>query len=420
VYELANNHGGDVNLGIRIIDEFAKVAENFPQFDHCFKFQYRHIPAYIHPTADPNDKYVKRFRETDLSPTDRITLKNHAFKRGFMTACTPFDEKSVGDVVAHGYSILKVGSPSFTDWPLWLEILRYWQGPIIASTGGATEEEIDRVVDSCKGRDLTLMHCVSEYPAKNRNLQLEQIQWLKDKYPGIPVGYSCHFGGLNAVASATAAGASVIERHVCVLPKPNFYSVNPDEMAEELRGVDIVTTALGNKGIRVPGPRPTQFMRQNFKGVMWWKPQVDVVDEIMELIKKAGVVIPKGSTMELSHHHGIDKFKKYGAAVITCFNMEDYAKKILVMLPGQYHEEHKHLLKHETFHVLYGDLFITAGYKSGFMGPGDTWAVPPGELHKFTTDKGCVFEEISTHQHPNDSVYTADISTDRNTKVKEF
>ena len=150
---------------------------------------------------------------------------------------------------------------------------------------------------------------------------------------------------------------------------------------------------------------------------MWWKPEDNVLDDIRAIIKKSLIVIPKGAKTFLSHHYGMGKFRQYGAVVIDCFNMEDYAKKILVMLPGQYHEEHKHLLKHETFHVLYGDLFITAGNKSGAMIPGDTWAVPPGELHKFTTDKGCVFEEISTHQHPNDSVYYVALSPDRKTEI---
>ena len=139
------------------------------------------------------------------------------------------------------------------------------------------------------------------------------------------------------------------------------------------------------------------------------------------LLEKSGVVIPKGSKMFLSHHHGIEHFAKYGAAVIECFNMEDYAKKVLVMLPGQYHHQHYHNKKHETFHVLYGDLcLVEAETFTYHMGPGDLRVITPGQKHSFSTDKGCVFEEISTHQHEGDSVYEMALSEDRKTLVREF
>ena len=41
-----------------------------------------------------------------------------------------------------------------------------------------------------------------------------------------------------------------------------------------------------------------------------------IISDIQDIIKKSGVVIPKGSVMWLSHHYGIEKFRKYGAAVI--------------------------------------------------------------------------------------------------------
>ena len=211
LYDVANNHMGDVNLGKRIIKEVHEVTSRFPQFGHVMKFQYRDLPTFMHPSCNPEDKYVKRFRETNLSKQDRYALKEYAASLDFETACTPFDEQSVLDVVHDGYDILKVGSPSFTDWPLWDEILKLWNGPIIASCGGATTEEIDRVVGMCKYMDLTLMHCVSEYPTKEENLQLCQIDWLKSRYPKIPIGYSSHLTWPVDAQIVMDKGASVIE-----------------------------------------------------------------------------------------------------------------------------------------------------------------------------------------------------------------
>jgi len=128
-----------------------------------------------------------------------------------------------------------------------------------------------------------------------------------------------------------------------------------------------------------------------------------VVDEVRDFIKRSGVVVPKGSKLWLSHHYGFDKFREYGAAIYECINRM-YCKKILVMLPGQFHPSHRHLRKEESFICLYGDLFVKAD-TSYLLIPGDWVNIMVGECHSFSTDKGCVFEEISTTHHDGDSYY---------------
>lgn len=154
------------------------------------------------------------------------------------------------------------------------------------------------------------------------------------------------------------------------------------------------------------------------------KQKDDVLKDIMDLLGKSHVVIPKGSKMYLSHHYGMGRFRLFGAAVIECFNERGYAKKVLVVLPDQYHEEHYHKEKHETFHVLYGELRLIRGpFHDVFaevLTEGDYRVVAPMIKHSFSSATGCVFEEISTHQHEGDSVYTEAIDENRKTLVKEF
>jgi sialic acid synthase SpsE len=270
---MANNHGGDVNLGKRIITEFSAVADKFPQFEYAFKFQYRDLPTFIHPSADPEHKYVKRFNKTNLSSEDRLRLKLCASDLGFLTACTPFDEKSVDDIVRHGYDILKVGSPSALDWRLHEKIRTAWGGSVVVSLGGVPESAIPYIVTNYLLHNLTLMHCVSEYPTKPENLQLNQIEWLKAHYPDIPIGYSSHCPNYIDLDSI-AKGIVAIEKHVCVSPTPNNYSVTPSEMEIQLEIIDMALKMCGEKDSRVPGPKPTQFMRRDVDGDgrMWWKP----------------------------------------------------------------------------------------------------------------------------------------------------
>ena len=163
IFEMANNHSGDVEHGKNIIRRYAEIARKFPGFRCAIKFQYRDIPSFIHPEYHQRFdlKYVKRFSETALPESAFIEMKKTADECGLLTACTPFDEVSVDRVKAHGFDFLKVASCSFTDWPL-LEKVAAAGKPVIISTAGAELEDINNVTSFFEHRQIpfALMHCV--------------------------------------------------------------------------------------------------------------------------------------------------------------------------------------------------------------------------------------------------------------------
>ena len=184
VFEMANNHMGSLEHGLRIIREIHAACQGFP-FRFGFKLQYRDLDTLIHPAyRNRTDlKYVKRFSETRLEKGQFLELKDAAAALGFMTICTPFDEASVGLIEEHGFDVLKIASCSFLDWPL-LERIAKTHKPLIASVAGVALEDIDKVVSFFQHRekDLTLLHCVAEYPTADNNLQLNQIDLLEERY----------------------------------------------------------------------------------------------------------------------------------------------------------------------------------------------------------------------------------------------
>src|SRR5262245_58445477 len=192
IFEMANNHMGDVEHGIRIIREFRDIAKDF-DFNFAFKLQYRQLDSFIHPDyRDRMDiKYIKRFSETKLSRERTRRLVDEIKKCGFIGICTPFDEASVDAIISDGFDILKIASCSFTDWPL-LERMSTAGKPVIASTAGIDLESMDNVVAFMQHRnlDFVLMHCVAEYPTPNAGLQLNQIDFIRARYPGLHIGYS--------------------------------------------------------------------------------------------------------------------------------------------------------------------------------------------------------------------------------------
>lgn len=259
IFELANNHSGDVVHGLKIIKEVAAVAKKYP-FNFAFKFQYRDLPTFIHPDYQGRAdlKYVKRFSETALTEADFLKLKNEAAAQGTIAICTPFDEVSVDQVIKHQYDIIKIASCSFGDWPL-LEKIAQTDRPIIASTAGAPLAEIDQVVSFFEHRNkkLCLMHCVGEYPTKRGNLQLNQIALLKKRYPEITIGFSTHEepDNLAAVKVAIGKGAQVFERHVAIAPDQypiNAYSSTPAQIDTWLSSAQEAYQMCGVEGERYP------------------------------------------------------------------------------------------------------------------------------------------------------------------------
>ena len=265
IYEMANNHMGDLEHGIRIVHELRAASEGFP-FEFCVKLQYRDIASCIHPDYKERFdlKYVKRFTETHLKWDQYKKLKDAIVEAGFLSMCTPWDETSVDKIVEHGFDFMKIPSCYVSDWPL-LERIAQYDLPIVASTAGEPLEEVDRVVSFFKHRDkaLSLMHCVGEYPAPDDRLHLGQIVLLRKRYPEVEVGYSTHErpDNFEAVKIAIAMGATLFEKHVGVPTDKyalNAYSATPVQVRRWLESAADALTMIGDCGKRYPAPAGEQ------------------------------------------------------------------------------------------------------------------------------------------------------------------
>ena len=112
---------------------------------------------------------------------------------------------------------LKVASRDLTNHPL-LSALAETKIPIILSTGMAGQKELDEGLNmiSKYHSDISILHCVSEYPTKYENVNLNTIKFLKKYYPQFSVGYSDHSIGIATPLAAVAMGAEIIEKHITV------------------------------------------------------------------------------------------------------------------------------------------------------------------------------------------------------------
>jgi sialic acid synthase SpsE/quercetin dioxygenase-like cupin family protein len=236
IFEMANNHMGDVSHAIRIVRELREACAGF-DFRFAVKLQYRDLPGLVHPAyrSRMDLKFVKRFMETALSWDDFLRLKDAIVANGFISICSPWDEASVDKVVEHGFDYLKVASCCLTDWPL-AEKIASTSLPLILSTAGEPFEEIDRIVSFYQHREkrISILHCVAEYPTPETSLNLNQIDLLRRRYANVDVGFSTHEAPtqLKSVMMAIAKGATIFEKHVGVPTEHwplNAYSATPSQ-----------------------------------------------------------------------------------------------------------------------------------------------------------------------------------------------
>jgi len=276
VLELANNHWGDVDRGLRIIKEFSTVVR-YNDIRAAIKFQFRDVESFIHRDFRHRDdiRYIKKTIDTRLSRDELATLVETVRRNNCIRLATPFDEVSVDFCEEVGIEIIKIASSDITDWPL-LERIARARKPVIVSTGGASVRSMDAMVTFFENRHIPLAinHCVSLYPTEDSDLELNQIDFLRDRYPSVTIGFSTHeyHDWSSSVMMAYAKGARTFERHIDI-DTPDHpitpYCSTPEQIAEWFRAFHKAKEMCGgstSERRRLP-PKETEYLDSLVRGV---------------------------------------------------------------------------------------------------------------------------------------------------------
>ena len=239
IFEMANNHMGDINHAKKIIRNFSYISKPLTtKLSFAFKFQFRDLDTYIHESFKfSNHPQVKRFLETKLTTSNWNKLIKYTKSKGFKTICTAFDEKSVDRVLKYKFDFLKIASCSVDEWPL-LEYIskKCKKTKIICSLGGANKSTIRNNISffSNKKIDVKYLYCVAKYPTAPENSNLNYFKYLKKIYPDKIYGYSTHENPDEKLSAGLvyAMGGKIFEKHVGLGSKKytlNKYSSSPKQ-----------------------------------------------------------------------------------------------------------------------------------------------------------------------------------------------
>ena len=222
IAEIGSNHNGDMDLAKRLI-----VAAKESGAD-CVKFQSWSKDSIFSKTVYKlnfflNDDYRNRTDFTleqivekfSISEKQLLEMKSFCDDIGIDCTSTPFSFSEVDFVVdALKTPFIKVASMDVNNYPF-LDYIGRKNLPIVLSTGLSELHEIDkaiRTIENAGNEEIIILHCVAIYPPKDEEVNLRNIETLRQLYP-YPVGYSDHSIGFEVPLAAAAMGSVVIEKH---------------------------------------------------------------------------------------------------------------------------------------------------------------------------------------------------------------
>lgn len=268
--EIGQNHNGSVDIAKTIIDVVARpihdklFGKELPRMN-AVKLTKRDLSQELsasqmsRPYNTPNSfgKTYGAHREyLELDDAQHYDCYQYAKEKGLdfvETLC------AVGCLSMLNYFTpdrLKVASRDLTNLPL-LDALAQTKIPIIVSTGMAGERELNEALEvlTKHHEDISILHCVSQYPTEYENVNLNTIKYLQEKYPQYTIGYSDHTVGIATPVAAVAMGAKIIEKHITLDRQmkgtDQAGSLEIDGIYRMMRDIRNLELSFGTKEIKI-------------------------------------------------------------------------------------------------------------------------------------------------------------------------
>jgi len=262
IAEAGVNHNGSLALAKQMVVAAKKCGADIIKFQ---AFRADRLVSAQAPKADYQKKNTrtdesqrKMLKKYELNVMGQDVLKKTSDKLGIEYLASPFDEASADELASIGLARFKIPSGEITNHPFLAHVSRK-QKPIILSTGMSTLKEVERALNVIfreGNRRVTLLHCVTEYPAPFTEINLRAMETMKKAF-GLPVGYSDHTLGIEISVAAAALGAEIIEKHFTLdrnMKGPDHRSsLEPKELAVMIQSIRHVESALGT-GVKEPAP----------------------------------------------------------------------------------------------------------------------------------------------------------------------
>jgi len=275
IAEIGANHNGNLDLAEKLIKNAKKAGADSAKFQLWSKTNLSSRPMYEN---DPG--LIQQIESWAFGNEEMIKMKKICDQNNILFSCTPVTKENVDFLVEDlQVEFMKVASMDVTNYPF-LEYIAKKDIPIIMSTGAATLSEVDeavRTIEKTGNENLVLLHCLCLYPPTDEEINLLNIDTLRDIY-NYPIGYSDHSIGTVIPLAAIARGACCIEKHFTLDKKMDGWDHSISADFEDLKtivdGGRQINTAFGHPE-RIPSDR-------EFKQRMIFRRSIFTAREISE------------------------------------------------------------------------------------------------------------------------------------------
>lgn len=256
IAEISGNHMGDIDNAYALIDAAVDAqadAVKFQTYEANTITLDSDTPSFVvQEDLWKGRKLYDLYKEAQTPFSWHKDLFDYAVEKGITAFSAPFDHSAVDLLEELNTPAYKIASCELVDIPLLKKVASTGK-PIIISSGMATEAEINEALSTlreCGAQEIALLHCISGYPTPFSDANIRTIATLREKYDA-PIGISDHTLGSSVPIAATALGACVIEKHICLdrasAAVDAAFSLEPAEFKTMVRQCREAFAALGSE-----------------------------------------------------------------------------------------------------------------------------------------------------------------------------
>jgi N,N'-diacetyllegionaminate synthase len=250
IAEAGVNHNGKLSLAKKMIDIAVETKVDYIKFQF---FNFKELTTKWSVSAGYQLKNTKEKKQQNLlqklslSFEELKILENYAKRKKIKFMLSIFDFESLKKLKSFKTNYIKIPSGEINNLPF-IEKVSNLKKKIILSTGGSSIKEIQNALKILKANKVILLHCVTNYPASPKSVNLNSLKFMEKKFKK-PIGLSDHTLGISIPIAATALGARVIEKHFTLSRKmkgpDHKSSLEPKELKDMVNEIRKIEVSLG-------------------------------------------------------------------------------------------------------------------------------------------------------------------------------
>ncbi len=271
VAEIGTSHGGSLEKAKALIDAAADSGAD------AVKLQWVYADEILHPDTGyvnlPSGRIrlYDRFKELEVAPDFFAECASYARQKKMLFICSPFGLKSLSQLLELKPDAVKIASPELNHFPLLQALAEYRSShkiPVILSSGVSRLADIEAALSILGRDDLTLLHCITSYPAPESEYNLRLIKSLSQIF-GVKTGVSDHSLDPVLVPSLSAAmGGEMLEKHITLSKETDGLddpvALNPEEFAHMCYCIHQCEAMIRRYSLSCGGDNITEEMEEQY------------------------------------------------------------------------------------------------------------------------------------------------------------